>query len=390
MTLPQELLDAIVDEVDEVNSLRACALASRRFLFSSQPRIFSVAQLLPTYNNTSPVTRLAQVFDASPHLALHVRELEVDLAYWTSESTSALETILRLVTKLQRLAVYGCGEDDHESLWTGLTRQLIDCLERPNLICVRFTSLNFLPNAVLRAAVALPEVTLDGCDHYHRNSVLDHLQEQLRPNRLRDLTLTTGKEHTARPFLRLLCELGGYPTGLKRLVIGGHRYYWCHRKLVEMWGQSLESFTMPIPRSAFEIPHLPLVRDFQFSMGYHLEVIPNAVAKISRAFPNLETLTLYFSVDGWGLEYELQRSLAIGPTPSFDAAVFPVRQELLHLKSILCKLRVSYLSRLTSEERDTIDIPQHFERFKAAVESTMPGPIAAGMLQFSLEESEEG
>ncbi|KAJ7454293.1 hypothetical protein B0H11DRAFT_2200653 [Mycena galericulata] len=87
-TCPQDLIELILGETDSADkeTLKSCALVARSFRPTSQKLIFSDLTILPPERDSilalqhladTPLQRLADVLSASPHLALHVRTLNL-------------------------------------------------------------------------------------------------------------------------------------------------------------------------------------------------------------------------------------------------------------------------------------------------------------------------
>ncbi|KAJ7079285.1 hypothetical protein B0H15DRAFT_858899 [Mycena belliarum] len=106
--LAQELLSAIINEVQAQNDLQACALVSRSFVVSSQQRLYRTLCLV-----VEPLSHLVSVpnppvapvlscdsalklFTMSPHLAGYVRDLTLYLPQ--NPDYTLLETVLQHVS----------------------------------------------------------------------------------------------------------------------------------------------------------------------------------------------------------------------------------------------------------------------------------------------------
>ncbi|KAJ7855750.1 hypothetical protein B0H14DRAFT_2754344 [Mycena olivaceomarginata] len=119
--VPQELLDDMFVDLDE-DSLRACALASRRFLLPAQRLLFKEMSF-PMQQNfrgeskgiSNPITLLVQrasdILSSSPQLLAFVRELNVGSMYW-KEGWEALEVLLRTLRpgKIECFSMEGAME----------------------------------------------------------------------------------------------------------------------------------------------------------------------------------------------------------------------------------------------------------------------------------------
>ncbi|KAJ7449032.1 hypothetical protein B0H11DRAFT_2079264 [Mycena galericulata] len=117
--LPQELIDAIIDEFDislqdkdnptlypDRNTLRACALVSRAFVGPSQRQLFSTVTLGANgYYGAPPDERsrsFSKILSSKPHIGSYVKNLI--LSYRSARSKS-VETILSSLPKLKTLSL---------------------------------------------------------------------------------------------------------------------------------------------------------------------------------------------------------------------------------------------------------------------------------------------
>ncbi|TFK65058.1 hypothetical protein BDN72DRAFT_846090 [Pluteus cervinus] len=154
-TFPQELLEAFVDQLqDDKASLRACSLASRKFLLSCRKYLFYALRFdLPAIQSNP--TAFRQIFEENPQLGSFVRDLElypnlsssnhVDLLWildhcisqitsldifqsqWSAVNPNTRWAIDQRQLKLQgptltRLAIHGHFTEIPVSIFEGLTR----------------------------------------------------------------------------------------------------------------------------------------------------------------------------------------------------------------------------------------------------------------------------
>ncbi|KAJ6566549.1 hypothetical protein B0H19DRAFT_1066839 [Mycena capillaripes] len=101
--LPQELIDAILDELcgTAINTtLKSCSLVAHAFLVPSQRRLF---RFLTLTSKTVPI--VSSGFIERPHLASYVRDLHIDLHLTTKYYQIPLLITLRLLNKLADLGL---------------------------------------------------------------------------------------------------------------------------------------------------------------------------------------------------------------------------------------------------------------------------------------------
>ncbi|KAG7448704.1 uncharacterized protein BT62DRAFT_722569 [Guyanagaster necrorhizus] len=117
MAIPQELMDVIIDfNHDDNQALRACALASRAFVASSQLHLFSRIKLILSDSAVRETTlwklsghtfqRFHTMIFVSPHIAPLVTTLEIyfDITYCQRPTvdTSIFTAVLTSLTSLKR------------------------------------------------------------------------------------------------------------------------------------------------------------------------------------------------------------------------------------------------------------------------------------------------
>jgi hypothetical protein len=214
--LPQELFDAIIDEIHDKETLKACALVGSSFLPPSQRRIFRKVALGLGRHSRDTAAALAE----SPHLVSYIRDLSLFMPS-TVPNSVAVAGVLRSAQNIESLVVFGraasvnwnCVEPEASSA-------LLDCLSRPSLRQLQPSNLQDVPAALISAATAIPVVSF----FYVRMDVREAISEQLHASapapRLRHLILSdTG------PAVRLICNFllhprnSAYTQQIERLEI---------------------------------------------------------------------------------------------------------------------------------------------------------------------------
>ncbi|KAJ7663489.1 hypothetical protein B0H17DRAFT_1336891 [Mycena rosella] len=116
--LPQELIDAVIDEFDislaDKNNrdlfretLRSCALAARSFVRPSQAKLFSEVNLC-AYSSSSPDDR-AKLFSKLLSFANHIRPYVRTLTLSYAERSNSIDRILSSLPKLKALFLHPWG-----------------------------------------------------------------------------------------------------------------------------------------------------------------------------------------------------------------------------------------------------------------------------------------
>jgi hypothetical protein len=194
--LPQELVDAVIDYVDDDRaSLLACARVSRSWLHSSRHHLFASIALSPhSQSKSSPqqlCQRLYRVLQENPAIVPYIRTLQVldggpppniRTGQWITSERS-LPPLLKLLTHLRQLelgASSSCWPIPWKSLPFTLQNAVCTVLKLPSLTFFRLSASTF-PNLVSLAAVisscqnlkglSLSSVTVDEeLDHHPRHS----------------------------------------------------------------------------------------------------------------------------------------------------------------------------------------------------------------------------
>ncbi|KAJ7083256.1 hypothetical protein C8R44DRAFT_54888 [Mycena epipterygia] len=179
--LPQELIDAIIDEFDisltapnnsrafpDREALRACALVARAFVRPSQMKLFSTVILFAASYGQHPDERsrlFSKLLSSRAHIGLYVRQLV--LSYRNARSNSVVH-ILSCLSKLQALCLYpwaGYRQEKNPPLPIHLKDAFLaafslSSLRRLELRAHRFANPQEL-ESILSDSVGLKELTLN-------------------------------------------------------------------------------------------------------------------------------------------------------------------------------------------------------------------------------------
>ncbi|KAK7042627.1 hypothetical protein R3P38DRAFT_322315 [Favolaschia claudopus] len=152
--LPQELIDAIVEEVAEP-SLAACSLAATSFVVSSQRRIFSSM----TLRGIRSYEKASRLLAGSPHLGKYVRYLVVDLR-GVPENYAEIPIILGPLIEIEFLAIEGEPTIDDLAPKLAQNLRVLDLLSVPTLRCLALDLIVIPSSAILRAFSSLEQVII--------------------------------------------------------------------------------------------------------------------------------------------------------------------------------------------------------------------------------------
>ncbi|KAJ7720276.1 hypothetical protein DFH07DRAFT_307830 [Mycena maculata] len=158
-TLPQELIDFILDQVADARTYRTCSRVARSFRQTSQKHIFSHIELRPAYrywgNSDSSVRDLSRILLCSPHLALNVRSIILAHgngdAPWMSGDT--FSKILHALVNLTKISIESDNDSDSWLHWAHLPLPLMNAVQStvslPSLTSIRLHHVFFDRNTEL-------------------------------------------------------------------------------------------------------------------------------------------------------------------------------------------------------------------------------------------------
>jgi hypothetical protein len=167
--VPQELVDTIVSELEDVASLKACSLAGSAFRSPSQRILLRSLTLEPTNYRAFSI-----FLEESPHVATYIICLHVHLpsSRSTSEEDEFFIQVLSRPANVRRCIVHGDLIYD----WTRLTPRMVSAvlgfLAQQPLRELRVLDLGHIPLlAFSRLLSAAPTVS------FHRASVTESLED---------------------------------------------------------------------------------------------------------------------------------------------------------------------------------------------------------------------
>ncbi|KAJ6500219.1 hypothetical protein C8R47DRAFT_1110938 [Mycena vitilis] len=150
-TMPQELIDAIVDNVSGKYTLKRCSLVSPQFCHPCQQILFRSLALDDYPPRYSSVLAL---LNESPHIAGYIKDLRVRLTWVPISDLSHIADFIRLMGKLQevnRLAVAAICDWD---ALAPVTPTIVNLIQTGRLTELQFKYIEDLPPAVLILSLA--------------------------------------------------------------------------------------------------------------------------------------------------------------------------------------------------------------------------------------------
>ncbi|KAJ6465628.1 hypothetical protein C8R47DRAFT_1154708 [Mycena vitilis] len=341
--LAQELIDAIVDELEDKDDLCTCALAARTFLHPSQRRLFrSLSLRWDGVSSRSAVLDRAVAFtDRFPHLIPHVREVSLDIPSNT-ENQVTLGRVLRMLGNIEHLTVHG-RDMRWKRVVPALASTMSDILSLPTLERLELFRIGLISSAfVFHAASSVRALTLycvsggGGQDVLSDGRANTHLEGLFLPgwNSGRSLLRTC-------PFLLSAQNLrhlaGSYELGHHRTLTAASSL---HLRYLEL---ECGSFLYEL-----NLPYLPALRSLSLSFAVSVRILQDdgprvwspellqaAIMTLPTVAPNLDTLNFVVLVPSfYGSHVRWEKPSAL---PYFDIdSSTDYTQHLPQLRKINC------------------------------------------------------
>ncbi|KAJ7225019.1 hypothetical protein C8J57DRAFT_1253003 [Mycena rebaudengoi] len=338
-SLPQELVNYVVDQLDDYPSLNSCALVSTSFVAPAQQAIFHSLSIYTELDRRGHPTppEASDSLTAFPHLAGYIRVLKIDIVHDNLEA-EALNSILRAVRNLDRLIISGAG-----MRWTSIAPTLRmaiqDITTLPSLYGLHLVSIDDLPSQFIYRAASLVSVLSTHYVNLEQSGDANH-----PPNLISDVRLTHLLLSSFGPQSKALCDLflvaaSSYTARLARLstFIAPDNYTYVSA-LLSAISPSLRHLSLGINKftEPFDLPHLPLVCTLEVKLldvqrNFYPSVQP-ALSTLATSFPNIALLTLVFVVSQLP-PARRNPSLFLDIFPSF-----PDSTQLPHLREVHCQL----------------------------------------------------
>ncbi|KAJ7474755.1 hypothetical protein FB451DRAFT_1246524 [Mycena latifolia] len=294
--VPQEIIDAIVDNVEDVATFKACSLVCWAFVPASRTHIFRAVSL--DMLNDAPQKIYAMLL-RSPHIALYVRDLTVyrshDTKLWMQPG-SPLPAVLSMLPHIQRFSIFACWGDWKDvppPLAVSMLRILaLPKLERLHVLTASNVPAVFVQRALSVRVLSLFHVSVDpaaelrlpasaACPEYLNlslDSKVGRLLSTVGPGPLagvRRLALNPipNSPHSATHLAKALSAVEGT---LERLDLQVHEQHWSHPDTVRL--RALRTLQLHV---IMESPDTPLPA-----------FLPAALARFRAANPLLTHLTV--------------------------------------------------------------------------------------------------
>ncbi|KAJ7469248.1 hypothetical protein FB451DRAFT_1256193 [Mycena latifolia] len=365
--LPQELLDAIVGDVDDVTTLKSCSLVGTMLCKTSQCILLRSLTVLSTGGKN--YTKARGLLEDSPHIAGYITRLKIQIPR-RDDDIESLQQVLHKLVNVRRCILDGVLDD---FVWDDITppfaSSLLNFIERQPLHELHLDGIEELPMAVfLRLVAAAPILS------FYFVSVKadeDLLPISPHPLAIEHLILATRSED--------ICTIFACPDSrldvmsLRRLSIMAH--YTHAEAFIRGASLTLQSLRLycdvPGKPLALSLPSLPILHSLELVLDFADHAAPWFIETLVRVLtpttsPVLAEITVTFSpiLLGFGV-----RSYLLGPE-----LMAPLDNALAaHSASPRMHWRVRF---------PTAKGAHHFADFVRATERGMPKVHGVGCLTF--------
>ncbi|KAF7369472.1 hypothetical protein MVEN_00276900 [Mycena venus] len=377
--LPQELIDAIMEKVNERDALHACCLAGRTFLAGSRSNLFrSMSLRWDPSSRTAPVfARVRSFFDEHPHLALYIRDLTVDIPK-SQQDQVILKTVLLMLVNLERLAINGHAQH-WDDLVPDLNSAILSLISLSSLQRLHLLRISSLPaSVVLHAASTVRTLSL--------NRVIPQRLRDVSPNILPII----GLHNLILPWclttdtLTRVCDFLLAAQNLRRLTVDVHTSGY-HRTLLVASSTNLQHIELDCGAFliALDLPPLPALQSLTLILGKSIDAdqrwslpenLSSTITTLPMISPRLEALNLTIHIRTLGTEPLWNDP---NPFPFFESPSY--REQLPRLQNIHCSL--GYSDPFVACAGAYFELA--FQRFVAFLESKLPAAFDEGILTFA-------
>ncbi|KAJ7288953.1 hypothetical protein C8J57DRAFT_1281660 [Mycena rebaudengoi] len=327
--IPQELLDDIVCELDDLDSLKACSLAGSILRYPCQRvllRSLTVMGLQRTLSNPKGYAAAARLLRESPHIAGYVSRLKISLGRPPPDSDfNDLYAVLARLRNVQRCSVRDSrtgGRWQKNFLPPELVSALVEFFSRQPLLHLEFLRLEGLPPILFLGVT--PSLLFDDVS---TPGQLEFSPPAHRCN-LEQLVLTDIRTRSEHVYdLLALPQLRSWTAARLRRLSIDPQFTLCPT-LVSAAASTLEYIcfecTEPYPAqlATIPLPPLPALRIVHFFFGSRINPISCLLDVISQyilapgATPALRDVVITYRILAWDPPVPEPNSLA-----ALDAAL---------------------------------------------------------------------
>ncbi|KAJ6452627.1 hypothetical protein C8R45DRAFT_1040415 [Mycena sanguinolenta] len=154
-SLPQELVDAILANVDDTESLKACSLVESRFRVPSQQILLEHITLSAWTENYGAARIL---LEESPHVTTYVTNLELRLCGPRLDSNGSADNLPWVLRQLVNVRQFAFGGHRRRLHWdhmpSGLAEALLQFISRQHLLRLHVSFVTNFPGKILLKAAS--------------------------------------------------------------------------------------------------------------------------------------------------------------------------------------------------------------------------------------------
>ncbi|KAJ7775925.1 hypothetical protein DFH07DRAFT_936925 [Mycena maculata] len=298
-SIPQELIDTIIHEVEDADSLKACTLTASSLRDTSQRILFNSLTLMLPGQYSVWSTRLAE----SPHVAEYIRTLRLRISSRHSQGfeTQSLALVLGKLMNVRRCTIAGDGDLAFRN-WDQLgpfAQVAIDFVRRQTLAELHLVFFNGLPLSVLALLVSCaPRVSFSHTEigPFLMDSPSDPtpcLEQLLLAQKTSSISLALQAPECS-PYLTKLRRLGLRPDGQYNGILVSVGPTLEHVRF-DCTSRSSNSVLLPLPR-------LPVLRSVDLVILFgarHEAWLLDGLLDILRSCPDTldEICVTYYTID---------------------------------------------------------------------------------------------
>ncbi|KAJ7144549.1 hypothetical protein C8R44DRAFT_846292 [Mycena epipterygia] len=289
--IPQELLDAVVCELDDSESLKACSLAGSILRDTSQRILLCSLTLDPGgWPNASSYGAACALLSESPRIAAYITNLNLWPITEDAEEVYSMQQVLGKLVNVRRCIVDGgLADESAQNLPT-----VLDFVSRQVLRELHVHALDIPPAVVLRFVTAAPVVSF----FYVNVLATDEASLLLCPpaNTLDKLFLEADSEGVCDVLAHPQCT--SYTTQLRCLSVKA--YYPQASTIIQSAARTLQNIRLdcagPAEHWSLPLPALPALRCAEVKLPFHDRAVPSFSAIVMHLFsaPYLAEFTVVF------------------------------------------------------------------------------------------------
>ncbi|KAJ7463647.1 hypothetical protein FB451DRAFT_458062 [Mycena latifolia] len=280
--IPQELIDAIVSEVDDKDCLKACSVVSSSFRGASQ-RILLSSLTLNGHLDSTVCTLLAE----SPHIVAYIKYLKIKLPpshHHNPSEIQSLQLVLAKLTAVQECIVTGVYPDARwADLNPKLSSALLDFITRQSLRSLRLSIIKDIPRTVFHhLIVSVPMLSF--FQTYIEEAVDGSLADGPPPSSSIE-SLLLDPQSTSVSTLLTRPQFAAHTANLCRLsiVLGdGMSMIWATARTLQHIRLDCTRLNAAHLRFRRQFPALPALRSLEIVLHFSQQMAPCFIDIISR------------------------------------------------------------------------------------------------------------